>query len=58
MEKSQKKINIKGLSKFSICEMLSFMELNDLLNCLHISKGFRNSIIYYIDLYVRISSIK
>ena len=52
MEKPKKKINLKGLTKFSICELISFMEFNDLLNCLKVSKDFRNSVIYYVDLYV------
>jgi len=52
MEKSNKKISFKGLSKFSICELFAFMEFNDLLNFINISKDFRNAIIYYVDLYV------
>jgi hypothetical protein len=52
MEKFNRKIKLKGLSKFCICELISFMEFNDLLNCLNISKEFRNAVIYYVELYV------
>lgn len=52
MERKKKKINLKGLTKFSICELISFMEFNDFIKCLNISKGFRDAVIYYVDLYV------
>ena len=54
MENISKKIELKKLTKFSICELISFMEFNDLLVCLNISKGFRNAVSYYVNIYVSI----
>jgi hypothetical protein len=46
------KSNQQKLTKFTFCELISFLEFQDFKICLLISKTFRNAMIFYQNLYV------
>ncbi len=51
--KIKKKCNLEKLNRFTFCELISYLKFNDYKVCLNISKKFRTSILYYINLYVK-----
>ena len=48
-----KKQTIKRLKKYPLTNLLSYFEFSDLLNCTKISKEYKESILLFLNLYVK-----
>lgn len=48
-----KKNCLSKLTKFTFCELIGFFKFSELKTYLNVSKKFRDSILFYFDLYVK-----